>query len=188
MPVEHVEIDQVSEDQAGGLSSERFGNFGNAVGIIFCGHVVIDAAPVVDVVNLADAENRYAALGEHIHQHGTRRRHGEVVAPFGAAKIPGGADEWPGDHAADAVRRFEHGAGDLAHAIEFGHRNNFFVRGNLKNTVAGGIYDRKFRFQMLGAEVFQDFGSGSGNIPDHAGADGAFEFRDQVGGKAMGIN
>ncbi len=87
MAVEHVEVDQIGEDEAGGAAGDGVENFGHAVGIIFGGDVVADAAAVVDVVNFADAENGDAAFFEDVEEHGARRLDGVIVAAFGAAEI-----------------------------------------------------------------------------------------------------
>ena len=87
MAVEHVEIHEIREDQPLRPARERFGELGHAVGVVFRGDVIRDAAAIVDIVNFADAEDGNFAVGEHVEQHRARRLDGVIVAAFGAAKI-----------------------------------------------------------------------------------------------------
>src|SRR5579862_6861673 len=149
MAVEHVEVDEIGEDETGGAGGHRVENFGHAVGIIFGSDVVADAAAVVDVVNFADAEDGDAAFFEDVEEHGARRFDGVVVTAFGAAEISGLADERAGDYATDAMRTIENAAGDFAHFIKLGNGDDVFVGGNLEDAVARSVDDGK-----AGAHVF----------------------------------
>ena len=62
--IEHVEIDQIAEDEALRVGLEGFGKFGHAVGVAGGGNVIFYAAAVVDVVDFADAEDGDIFFGE----------------------------------------------------------------------------------------------------------------------------
>ena len=132
-----------------GCALERFGEFGHAVGVIFCGDVIVYAAGVVDVVNFADAEDGGFVFGQDVEEHGLWRLDGVIVAAFGAAKISWRAGEGARDYSAYAIGAVEQFSGDFAHAIEFGDGDHIFVRGDLEDAVAGGVDDR-----VAGAHVF----------------------------------
>ncbi len=123
--------------------------FLHAVGVVPGGDVALDAPAVVDVVNLADAEDRHFALDQYIHQHGVRRLDSVIVAALGAPEIPRRSSKGPRDDSADFVRSVEHFARDLAHAVKLIDGNHVFVRRNLEYAVARGVNDRKSRAQMF---------------------------------------
>src|SRR6266581_1239259 len=149
VPIEHVEIHEVRENEAGVLRTECRMQLLHAVGVVPGGDVALDAPAVVDVVNLADAEDRHFALDQYIHQHGVRRLNSVIVAALGAPEIPRRSSKGPRDDSADFVRSDEHFARDLAHAVKLADGNHVFVRRNLEYAVARGVNDRKSRAQMF---------------------------------------
>src|SRR5271156_3272561 len=188
MSVEHVKIHEVREDKPARLPRKRLGELGHSVGIVFRGDVIFHAAAVVNVVNLADAEDWHFFFRQNVQQHRAGRFHRVIVPPLGASKISGSAGERPGDDAAYAIRAVQEFARDLAHAIELGNRNHVFVRGDLKNAVAGGVHDGKSGNNVFTAKLFDNFGAGCGLVAERAAADLALEFRDQRLRKAVGTN
>src|SRR5690606_8988553 len=95
----------------------------------------------IDVGNLADGENLVAGRCSAVEQGRLGRRHGEIPAIAGAFEIFRIlTDEGSGDDAADAQRR-RHRKGDLADAIEPVEAEMAFVRGDLEDTVDGGVAD-----------------------------------------------
>ncbi len=188
MAVEHVEIDEIREDEPARLARERFGELGYAVGIIFCGDVIGDATPVVDVVNFADAENGNFCVGEHIEKHGARRLDGIIVAALGATIIPWRAGERTSDDATNTMRSLKKLARDFAHFVELGDGNRFFMRGDLENAVAGGVNDRKAGTLVLFAEFLDDFGAGGGLVAESFAADRALEFFHEIAREAVLVN
>src|ERR1700751_2226703 len=103
MAVEHVEINQICKNEPLRALGDRFGEFRHAIGIILCRNVIVHASPVVNVVDLADAEHRSAALGEKIEQHWLRRLDGIVMAPLRALKIAWLSCKRTRDHATHAI-------------------------------------------------------------------------------------
>ena len=188
MAVEHVEVDEVGEDEAGGAVGEGVEDFGHAVGIIFGGDVVADAAAVVDVVNFSDAEDGDAAVFEDVEEHGARRLDGVVVAAFGAAEISGLAGEGASDDAADAVGSVEKAAGDFTHFVELGDGDDVFMGGDLEDAVAGSVDDGKAGADVFGAKFLKNFGSGGRLIPQCLTADLRFEGVDDFGRKAVRVD
>src|SRR5882762_7644911 len=64
--VQHIEVDEVAEDQATFSLLKRGDQLIHAINVAAGGDVIAHAATVVDVVNLADAENRHTPLFENI--------------------------------------------------------------------------------------------------------------------------
>src|SRR5258708_33978343 len=94
--------------------------------------------------------------------------------------MAGGAFKGSGNYSADAMLAVEKFSGDFAHAVELGDGNYTFVRGNLKNTVAGGVDDGLAGADVFFAELFQDFGAGSGLVAERFTADLFFEWLDNL--------
>src|SRR5258708_14380299 len=94
--------------------------------------------------------------------------------------MAGGAFKGSGNYSADAMLAVEKFSGDFAHAVELGDGNYTFVRGNLKNTVAGGVDDGLAGADVFFAELFQDFGAGSRFVAERFTADLFFEWLDNL--------
>src|SRR5215471_16274669 len=118
MPIEHVEIDQVCKDESCGPAPKSLCEFRHSVRIVFCGHILGHASPVVNVMNFADAENWNVASRQHIEQHRSRRLNCIVVPPLGSPKTSGPTGKWPRDHAPYAMRSIEQRSRNFAHAIK----------------------------------------------------------------------
>jgi len=99
VPVEHVEIDEVAEDESVFALANGGSQFLNAIGVALGGDIVRDTAAIVDVVDFANAKHRDAALLENIQQHRFWRIDGVIVTPRSASKITGWASKRPRDHA-----------------------------------------------------------------------------------------
>ncbi len=87
MPVQHVEIHEIAENKPVLSLAHRGCQFLHPVGIVFRCDVVLYAAPIVDVVNLADAKHRHRSLLQYIQQHRLRRIDGIIMPPWRAHKI-----------------------------------------------------------------------------------------------------
>lgn len=180
MAVEHVEINKIGEEETARLAPERLTEFGHAIGVVFCGDVVFDAAAVVDIVNLADAENADLGVGENVKEHGTRWFDSVIMAALSAPIISRRASKRSRDDASHAMRTIEKFARDLAHFVELSNRNGLLVRRDLKNAVARRVDDRIAGALMLLPEFLDDFRAGGGLVANGFAANGALEFLDQV--------
>ena len=188
MAVEHVEVNEVGEDEAGGAFAESGVEFVHAVGVVFRGDVVRDTAAVVDVVDFADAKDGGAAVGENVEKHGARRLDDVVVAALGAAEITGRAKKRSRDDAANAMRAVEQFAGDFAYTVQLGDGDDLFVSGDLEDAVAGGVDDGAAGANVFIAKLLDDFRARGGPVAERLAADGFFEGGDEVGGETVGIN
>ncbi len=188
MAIQHVEIDEVGKDKTARLARERFCKLGHAVSIVFCGDVIGDATPVVDVVNFTDAENGNFCVGEHIEKHGARRLDGIIVAALGATIIPWRAGERTSDDTTNTMRSLKKLARDFTHFVKLSDGNRFFMRGDLENAVAGGVNDGKAGALMLFPEFLDDFGAGGGLVAESFAADRALEFFHEIAREAVLVN
>src|SRR5258708_32916109 len=102
--------------------------------------------------------------------------------------MAGGAFKGPGNYSTDAMLAVEKFSSDFAHAVELGDGNYTFVRGNLKNTVAGGVDDGLAGADMFFAELFQDFRAGSRFVAERFTADLLFERLDNLRRETMLVN
>src|SRR5467141_3663114 len=188
MPVEHVEIHKFRKNEASALVSEYHPQLPHAIRVVLGRDVALDAPAVVDVVNLADAEDRHLALCQHIQQHGTRRLDRIIVAALGAPEISWRAGEGTRDDPADFVRSVEHFARDLAHAVKLRDGNHVFVRRNLEYAVARGINNWEPRAHMLLAQFLDNLGAGGGLVADRLAANLALKLLDHIARKALFVN
>src|SRR5580704_14125250 len=99
------------------------------------------------------------------------------MPPRGAGEMSRRSRKWTRDHASHAVRSVEQFAGDRAHSIELLDGDYLFVRGDLKNAVAGGIHNRLTCADMLVAELLDDFRARCRFIPERSSANLHFKFR-----------
>src|SRR5260370_28289936 len=102
--IKQIEIHEIAKNQTLQLFAQRGAELFHSVGIIFCGDVMLDAAAVVDVMNLSDAEDQDIFFGENVEQHWAWRLDGIIMTALGALKIPGGTEKRPGDDASHTVR------------------------------------------------------------------------------------
>src|SRR4051794_17626507 len=133
MPVNHVEIDQVSEDESIPSTGPELLHLFHSLGIGHRGMRFTHAFSGKDVIDLADSDNRRAALLDRA-QNCSRRFHREVMPASGSAEIALLANKRSRDDPANAVR-ITQAARYLADFIEALDRNDFLVRGNLQNRI-----------------------------------------------------
>src|SRR6266478_580796 len=188
MPVEHVEIHKVRKNEASALVSEYHPQLPHAIRVVLGRDVALDAPAVVDVVNLADAEDWHLVLYQHIQQHGTRRLDRIIVAALGAPEISWRAGEGTRDDPADFVRSVEQFARDLAHAVKLRDGDHVFVRRNLEYAVARSVNNREPRAHMLLAQFFDDLGAGGGLVADRFAANLALEPLDQLARETLFVD
>jgi len=188
MAVEHVEVDEIAEDEAVGTFVKRGDEFVDAVGVGSGCDVVADAAAVVDVVDFADAEDGDALFGEDVEKHGFGRVDGVVVASRSTCEVAGSAVERAGDDATNAVGALQKFAGNFAHFVKVGDGDDTFMRGDLEDAVAGGVDDRLAGADVLFAKFLDDFGAGGGLVTNGVAADAFFKLSDDVGRKAVFVD
>jgi len=188
MAVEHVEVDEVAEDEAGWAFANRGSEFGHAIRVGTGGDVVGDAAAIVNIVNFADAKNGNVLFGEHIEQHGHGRVDGVIMAAWRAHEVAGRSGERAGDDAADAVRPLQKFAGDFTHFVKVGDGDYFFVGGNLEDAVAGSVNDGFAGADVLFAKLLDDFGAGGRLVADGFAADARFESADDFRREAVFVH
>ena len=188
MPVEHVEIHQVDEQQPRAVRLQRCQRLGDAVGVALGLDVVGHALPAVDVVNLPDAEGEHARLLQPRHQQRLGRIDGVVVAPHGARKAAGLPLERPRNHPPHLMRRRQQFARGLAHAVELLHRDNFFVRGNLEDAVGRGIDNGRAGLHVLRAQLFDDLRPARRFVAQRLAAYRPLELFHHLGRKTVGIS
>lgn len=100
--VEHVEINQVGEAEAGSRAAGNFQNGRDGVTAIFDMERLGYAAASEDVVEFTDGDDRDASRMQAIEDGGFGEGEGEVAAVFGAAEGAGGPEVGACDDAADA--------------------------------------------------------------------------------------
>ena len=186
--IQHVEIHEVAKNQPPFPLLRRRRQFLHAVGIALGGDVFLDAAPVINVMNLANSEDAHFALGKNIQEHGLRRIDGVIMPPRRPHKISGNSRERPGNDAPHAVRPVQQFARDLAHAIQLRNRNYVFMRGNLKHAVARRVHDRFPSTNVFFAELLDDFRSRRRFVSDGLSADQFLELFDQLAWKSVLVN
>src|SRR5580704_8053761 len=103
MPVQHVEVHEIAEDETPLSLTNRGCQFLHTVTVVLRGDVVLDATPVVDVVNLADAKHRHRPFPQYVHQHGLRWIDGIIMPPRRAYEVARLACERPGNHAPHSI-------------------------------------------------------------------------------------
>src|SRR3954463_2287020 len=99
MPVKHVKIHEIAKDQSTRALAKGSSELVHAVGIALCGDVIFYPAAVVNVVNLADAEHRHAALLQYIEQYRLRRIDRVIVPPRSTHKVPNLTSKRPCNYA-----------------------------------------------------------------------------------------
>src|SRR5580700_610739 len=127
MTVEHVEIDEIREDQTFGALSYRFGELRHSIGVVLGSDVVVDATTVIDVVNLAHAEDWRFALGENVKQQWLGRLDGVIMTPLSALKVTRWAGKRSRNYASHAIGSIENLPRDFAHAIQLGDGDDVFM-------------------------------------------------------------
>src|SRR5580765_6803383 len=102
--------------------------------------------------------------------------------------MSGLSGEWASDDAANAVRAVEELSSDLAHAIQIGDGYHLFVRGNLKDAVAGGVHDGLAGTNVLFTKLLDDFRAGGGFVTQGFATDLPFELVDNFARKSMRVD
>ena len=122
-------------------------------------HLAPRAAMGENVADLADADHLAAGLCEAVEQRRRRGEDGVVLAVARALEVSGaGADEGPGDHAAD-VQRIAQRARRNAHVVKPLQPERRFVGRDLQYTVGRGVDDRHARGHVLDPEFGDDRGA-----------------------------
>src|SRR3954453_7164321 len=103
MAVNHVEIDQVSEDESIPSTGPELGHLFHPFGIGRSGMRFTHAFAREDVIDLADPDNARAALLNRA-QNCSRRFHREVMPASGSAEIAFLTKKRSSDNTADPVR------------------------------------------------------------------------------------
>ena len=165
MAEEHVEIDQIREEQAVFhfrpklarcipclRRSKRSG----------CDSVMPSPAKMSAIFPTPMTSD--AAFAERV-ENAARRLHGVIVPPRGAPEMSRRAIERPRDDAPDAggVRV---AARDFANLVKPLDRQHVFVRGDLQNGIGGGVEDRFAGAHVFRAEFFENGGAAARVVAD----------------------
>jgi hypothetical protein len=169
VPVQHVEVDEIAEQETGRTCAHAVAQNTQAVRIVFRVTAHVDPALREDTADLADAGRAHVALAQAV-EHGRRRRRlGEVVAVGGARKrLSSGriADERARDHPADAqfIAQGSRRATDRVEPLE---PERLLVRGDLPDAVGARVENRLAAAHVLRAERGDDLGPAGRAIPEH---------------------
>src|SRR4029434_7609172 len=129
MAEEHVEIDEIREDQSAlGFTPKPIEN-GHALRIRGCWRRVDDAAAGENIADFAHTMYGQGGVGDRI-EHGVRRRQRKIVPATRALPGAGFADERTRDHPTNA-KRVCMTACDAADFVEAFERDDILMRGNL---------------------------------------------------------
>src|SRR5207249_908476 len=188
MAVQHIEIHKIAEDESALPLTDGHRQFVHAVGVTFRGHVLFHSPAIVNVMNFTDSENAHLSLRENVHQHRLRRIHGIIVPPRSPHKISRRSDERPRDHAPHTMRPIQQFPSNFAYAVKLRDWDDFFMRGDLKHTVARGIHDRLARSNVLFAQFLDDLRAGSGLVSNGSSANLLFKLLDQFLRESIFVN
>ena len=92
-----------------------------------------------------------------------------------ALEVPRRADERPRDDAADAEPLADELVRDLTGAIQLGHRDDVFVRGDLEHAVGRRVDDERAGPHVLRAELVDDLRARRGLVAEDAASRAARE-------------
>src|SRR5882762_6817720 len=188
MPIQHVEIHQVAEDQSVRPLVHRGRQFLHSVGVRNSRDVALHASPVINVVDLSDSENRHLLLRQHIHQHRFRRLYCIIMAPRRSHKMSRSSCEWPRDHPPHAMRTIQNFPRYFAHFIKLRNRHNRFVGGNLENAVARRVHNRLPGTHVLFAQLLDNFRSRGRLIPNRFLANPPLKFLNHFRRKSVFVH
>ncbi len=141
-----------------------------------------DALAVEDVVDLAHGDDVLAGGPDQIQHGGAGGLEAEVVTVGGALEVGGAVPhKGPGNDPAHPVGAGQHLPGDLADAVQFGHRHQRLVGRHLKDAVGAGVDDERVLGHGLLAVVLQHLGAGVGLVAQHLVAGPGLKGGDQFG-------
>ena len=191
--VEHVEVHQVDEAQAGEVLVGVGQGLGHAVGVALGVDVFRRPLSREDVVDLAHGDGVEARVLEGVEHRLLRRLQREVVAVGGAGVVAAAADEGTGDDAAHAVLAAQDLPGNAAVFVELLHGDHVLMGGDLEHGVGGGVDDQIPGPHVLVAVFVDDGCAGPGRVGQHAAAGSFAEGREnllreavRVGGQRIG--
>jgi hypothetical protein len=144
-----------------------------------------DSATGKQVIDLPDCEDGDTSTCQPIEQRLAGRLQRVIVPIRRSLEGARRTDERPSDNAAHAHAARYQIERNLADAILLLNRNDVFVRGNLKNTVRGGVDNRFARLHMLDAETVDDLCSRRHHVAKGFAPDPPLELRDDVGWETM---
>ena len=182
MPVDGVEVDEIREDQARGRSSTsaRFDLVHAVRRRWWCGRRASCRGRRTDPRSCRSRRTGCPASFSRSSSVGANGVSAKSRRLAVRLKAPGRADERPRDHPADAEAEPDQLEGDLADAIQLGHRDDVFVRGDLKHAVGRRVDDRPAGAHVLGAELVDDRRAGRGLVAERAAADAPLELGDHL--------
>ena len=168
MAVKHVKVHQVDEGQPLEIAVGQLQRDAQPLGIAAGADGLPHALAGEDIVNFAHADRRFAGRLQGV-QHRIARRHQAEVMPAGSAPEIGGAvaHERPRDDTADAVFAGEQFARLGADLVEFFHRDDGLVGGDLEHAVGRGVDDQRAGAGVLLAIIADDLGAGIGLVAQH---------------------
>jgi len=176
--VEHVEIDQIGEDQAARAGLRQFHNL-----LLRCvGGVGVkracQAAMGKNIFDFTNAGDRHARRLQAVEHGRLGQGIGIVAAVFGALEGAGPAHKRTGNHPPDLVRIAER-AGGFASAVQFAQGDYFLMGRDLKNRIGAGINDPGAFAHLARAQFLDDRGAAGGPVADEAPPGAGLESRHQ---------
>ncbi len=188
MPVDHVELDQIDEEQSVEVFHEEL-QHGVAAGLIVRRVVgACDASAGKNILDLSDGQDVPVGVFQLVQQDGGHGFERVVPTVAGAGETVGiVAKERPGDDAADGMLAVEDFAGAAAGGVEFLDGHDILMGRHLKHAVGRGVDDQVAGFEMLRAEFLDHLRAGGGPVGQDAAAGPTLEFVDDVRRKSMGV-
>ena len=168
MAVQHVKVHQIDKGKPLKVAVGQLQRDLQPLGIAGGADGFANALARKDIVNFAHADGLFAGRLQSV-QHSVLRRHKAVIVAAGGAGKVGGAvpHKGAGDDAPHAVFAHQQLTGGGADLVQFFHRNQCLVGGDLEHTVGGGVDDQRTGFQMLLAVVADDVRAGIGLVAQH---------------------
>ena len=188
MAIQHVEIHEVAKNQSISAFVNRSRQFLHSIGIRFCGDVLLHSAAIINVVNLADAEDLHTFFGKHVHQHRSRRIDRVIMSSRSARETSRRSRKRPCNYPSHAMWPVQKFPCDFAHAIKLRDRNHIFMRGNLKNAVAGRVHNRLARVHMLFTQLLDNLRSRRRLVADRLSPDPFLEGFNHITRESMFVH
>lgn len=146
----------------------------------------IDAAVAEDVLDLADGDHFFALTLQTVEDRIGEGLHGIVAAVLGAGVFPVAAHEGTRDDAADQILALQQVSCDGADAVQLLKGHDLLVRGDLEDTVGGGVDDELAGLNVLVSEALDDLGAACDAVAEGAAADPLLKLVHELFGEAVG--
>src|SRR4051812_2652563 len=167
--IEHVGIDQVDEEETVARLGEQLLRLGEAVRVPFGVQGTRDSAPIVDVGDLAYADDPHPRLREQIEHQPRGRLLREIAAVVRTLEGSPTTDERTRDDAGNTVSLADFPR-RLAIPVQRGERDLLLVRGDLEDGVRARVDDGKAGAQVFLAEILDDYGAARRLVAEVSGS------------------